>query len=108
MVCYQLLHRLTSCGSWEALRDTTGEIRAPFVGLEGARESMEFLERETTKWRKGAKRGNGEWEVTEIAWMQMHDPTSKDPRPLLPGQRYPGLGLGRVSRLAAASQSHSS
>lgn len=27
--------------------------------------------------------------------MQMHNPRSKDPRPLLPGQRFPGLGLGR-------------
>lgn len=95
MVCYQLLHRLTTAGSWSALNEMTGEIRAPFVGIEGAMESMQFLEQQTKKWKKGAKRGGGEWEVTEIAWMQMHDPTSKDTRPLLPGQRFPGLGLGR-------------
>lgn len=102
MVCYQLLRRVVKAGGWEGLREMTGEIRAPYVGIEGAREGAEFLEREVAKWSKGAKKGGGEWDVTEIAWMQMHDPLSRDTRPLLPGQRFPGLGLGRVSQRQVA------
>ncbi|ORY55541.1 hypothetical protein BCR35DRAFT_271843, partial [Leucosporidium creatinivorum] len=99
IVSYQLMKRVEKAGSWEALREMTGEIRAPYVGVEGAREGAEFLEREVGKWRKEAKKGTGEWDVTEIAWMQMHDPLSKDTRPLLPGQRFPGLGMGRANAL---------
>jgi hypothetical protein len=45
--------------------------------------------------------------LTNLA--QMHDPTAETTRPLLPGQRFPGLGLGReVASLmeSMATESH--
>lgn len=71
MVCYQLMQRVINAGGWEELRDVTGEIRAPYVGLEGARESIEFFDKMVPKCSKTAKKGGGEWDVTEIAWMQV-------------------------------------
>lgn len=71
MVCYQLMRRVEKAGSWEALRDLTGEIRAPFVGLEGGRESGTFIKEGVKKWSKQSKSGQDTWDVTEIAWMQV-------------------------------------
>ncbi|KAI5481034.1 nucleolar protein 14 [Pseudohyphozyma bogoriensis] len=95
MVCYQLMLRLTKAESWTKLKEMTGEVRAPYVGIEGAREVVEFLEKGLEEWREMGKR-RGRFDVTEVVWMQMHDPLAKtSSRPLLPGQRFPGLGLGR-------------
>ncbi|KAM0792022.1 hypothetical protein ACM66B_006251 [Microbotryomycetes sp. NB124-2] len=96
MVAFQLMKRLTKAGGWDGLREMTGELRAPYIPLQGAKEVAEFLETNVTKYAKTAKSGQGKWEVTEIVWMQSHDPKSNDTRPLLPGQRFPGLGLARV------------
>jgi hypothetical protein len=71
LVCYQLMRRVEKAGSWEALRDLTGEIRAPFVGLEGAAESRRFIEKGIAQYSKSSKGTDGAWEVTEIAWMQV-------------------------------------
>lgn len=71
MVCYQLMQRVINAGGWEELREVTGEIRAPYVGLEGARESIAFFDKMVPKCSKTAKKGGGEWDVTEIAWMQV-------------------------------------
>ncbi|KAM0753019.1 hypothetical protein T439DRAFT_323632 [Meredithblackwellia eburnea MCA 4105] len=95
IVAYQLMNRLVTAGSWEKLRDMTGEIRSPFVGIEGARETLVFLQEFVPKAAKSAKKGTGHLDVSEIAWMQMHDPFAPVTRDLLPGQRFPGLGLGR-------------
>ncbi|KAK4703231.1 hypothetical protein P7C70_g2986, partial [Phenoliferia sp. Uapishka_3] len=96
MVCYQLMKRLEKAGSWEKLRERTGEIRAPFVGVEGAKEVAAFFETNVPKFSKLAKKGSNEWDVSELVWMQMHNPFAPVTRPLLPGQRFPGLGIGRV------------
>lgn len=66
MVSYQLMNRLVLAGTWEELRNLTGEVRAPFVGLEGAREVIKFFETEVPRCSKGAKKGTGIWDVTEI------------------------------------------
>lgn len=71
MACYQLMNRLQKAGSWEALRALTGEIRAPYVGVEGAKEVNEFFDTCIPKFSKLAKKGTGEWDVSEIAWMQV-------------------------------------
>ncbi|KAK4046096.1 hypothetical protein OIV83_006349 [Microbotryomycetes sp. JL201] len=96
MVAYQLMKRLTKAGGWDGLREMTGELRAPYIPVEGAAEVAQFLELNVAKYSRSAKGGSCKWEVTEIVWMQSHDPRSKDARPLLPGQRFPGLGLARV------------
>lgn len=70
IVSYQLMKRLLKAGSWENLREMTGEIRAPFIGLEGAREVVEFFEKNVEKCSRTAKKGGGVWDVTEIAWLQ--------------------------------------
>lgn len=74
MVCYQLMRRVEKAGSWEALRDLTGEIRAPFVGLEGAAESRRFIEQGIAQYSKLSKSADNSWDVTEIAWMQASPP----------------------------------
>lgn len=94
---YQLMLRLLSTGSWSSLRNLTGEIRAPYIGLEGAKEVIKMFELLVERCSKKAKSGKSEWDITEICWLQMHDPLKEVTRPLLPGQRFPGLGLGRVS-----------
>ncbi|KAL8281136.1 hypothetical protein RQP46_006494 [Phenoliferia psychrophenolica] len=97
MVCYQVM-----------TRELTGEIRAPYVGLEGAREVISFFETSVPKYSKLAKKGGGEWDVSELAWMQMHDPFATTTRPLLPGQRFPGLGLGRqIGKIMEGMAEHS-
>ncbi|SCV72806.1 BQ2448_4343 [Microbotryum intermedium] len=93
-VSWQVMNRLIKAGSWEGLRGMTGEVRSPYVPLEGARELKEFIEKSVEKYRKLSKGGES-LEVSEICWLQMHNPLSDDQRPLLPGQRHPGLGLGR-------------
>lgn len=69
--CYQSNERLIKAGSWEALREMTSEIRAPYVGLEGAREASKFLQDSVESLSKLAKGGNDELVVSEIAWMQV-------------------------------------
>ena len=71
MVSYQLMKRLGRAGSWEALRSLTGEIRAPYIGLDGAREVTAFFEASVPRYSKMAKKGGGEWDVSELAWMQV-------------------------------------
>ena len=70
IVSYQLMKRLLKAGSWENLREMTGEIRAPFIGLAGARDIVIFFEQNVEKCSKNAKKGAGVWDVTEIAWLQ--------------------------------------
>ena len=71
MVSYQLMKRLGKAGSWESLRSLTGEIRAPYIGLEGAREVTAFFEASVPRFSKLAKKGGGAWDVSELAWMQV-------------------------------------
>jgi hypothetical protein len=70
MVCYQLMHRLRKAGGWRELKEMTGEIRAPYVGLEGAEEVLDLFDRLIPKYSKLSKK-SVDLTVTEIAWMQV-------------------------------------
>lgn len=47
------------------------EVRSPYVGIEGAEEVVAFFEEMVPKFSLGGKKGDGSWDVTEIAWMQV-------------------------------------
>jgi hypothetical protein len=47
------------------------EVRSPYVGVEGAEEVVAFFETMIPKFSLSGKKGDGSWDVTEIAWMQV-------------------------------------
>lgn len=72
LVCYQLNRRVVNAGSWERLRElSAGDLRSPYVGMEGAREAADFLVKGVEKWSKLAKSGKGHLGVSEVVWMQV-------------------------------------
>ncbi|KAH8928230.1 hypothetical protein BT69DRAFT_592653 [Atractiella rhizophila] len=104
ILSYQLMHRLLTSGSWEALTKA-GEFRTAYLSLDAAKEVKEFLERQVEKDGRNSKSGNGTWEVVESLWMVMQNPKAKpkEGRGLLPSQRFPGLGLGeKVNKMMTA------
>ncbi|KAK4046662.1 hypothetical protein OIO90_006474 [Microbotryomycetes sp. JL221] len=42
MVAYQLMTRLMKAGGWDGLKELTGELRAPYVPVEGAHALLNF------------------------------------------------------------------
>ncbi|GAA95708.1 uncharacterized protein L969DRAFT_92834 [Mixia osmundae IAM 14324] len=90
----QLARRLLDSGSWAELHERTGEVRSPYMSLQTAERVKSVVSNLLNACTPSSKSGHG-LDVIEIAWLQAQSPLAKSASfSKLPGQRFPGLGLG--------------